>query len=582
MPSRKRKAEEEEDVEEEEEEEESPGWGAYIVGNARITDPSWKTDRNDCLAFPVCIESFNELGVRPIAVASGGRHTLIVGDDRKVYGWGFNFYGQLGLDPKKIPYTYEWVVIKQLAAKRITKIACGDNHSLFLSEHGLVYSAGLNDMGQLGGSRSKAMRYEANLVKLANTKDIACGGRTSFALDAEGDVYVWGDAAHGHVGLGPASEEGGNVVDIPTKVPIYAENDDVVEQIVAGPKHSIARSGATLFACGNGEWGRLGTGDTYERYVPTKVKLDTAEEESNFIIGCSHDASYCVTTVKNKKGEPHTLTRVWGRVASSGNESRIEPVELSNAPDHVTKISGGKGWHMCLADDGTVYKWGVNKACSGMGVFGVDNTGSHRVEPQPVFFNDMYCSDFSCAYEYAMLFVDYSKSEGDHTIKVPMFGRLGGQFQSTIPFEQCRKLFLTCCEENQRVDADDISEASLDGPDREVKGASNLRIGDDVSLWVTNVWAWAKIKDAKGNGKFSVAWVREDWPKLADVELLSEDEDPDGESENRWVFGLHKFWDDVEEEEEEEQEDDDDQDDDAEEEEDEVEEEPAKGRGRRA
>merc|ERR1711991_954465 len=69
------------------------------------------------------------------------------------------------------------------------------------------------------------------------------------------------------------------------------------------------------------------------------------------------------------------------------------------------------------------------------------------------------------------------------------------------------------------------------------RGASNLRIGSKVRVWMTDVYALGTIigRDLEGYEKnsFEVKWVREDWdPEV--VELQSDDETLDETNEARW------------------------------------------------
>lgn len=67
-------------------------------------------------------------GVR--AIAAGGQHTIAV-TDTTVYSWGSNSCGQLGtrtFRDKKTP-----TEIKDLAGLGVCQVACGAEHTLFLS-----------------------------------------------------------------------------------------------------------------------------------------------------------------------------------------------------------------------------------------------------------------------------------------------------------------------------------------------------------------------------------------------------------------------------------------------------------------
>ena len=67
----------------------------------------------------------------------------------EVFVWGFDNFGQLGIGTKQGSKTYRVprpckfdIVIKQ--------ISCGEEHSAFLAERGMIFTMGSNVDGRLG------------------------------------------------------------------------------------------------------------------------------------------------------------------------------------------------------------------------------------------------------------------------------------------------------------------------------------------------------------------------------------------------------------------------------------------------
>ncbi|OQS02576.1 regulator of chromosome condensation (RCC1) [Thraustotheca clavata] len=85
-------------------------------------------------------------------VTCGYYHSLVVGTSGRVFSFGRNDYGQLGIGTKvhqNVPH-----VITLTPSLRITRAACGCYHTVILSEQGHVFAFGRNNKGQLGNRGS--------------------------------------------------------------------------------------------------------------------------------------------------------------------------------------------------------------------------------------------------------------------------------------------------------------------------------------------------------------------------------------------------------------------------------------------
>ncbi|GMF24609.1 unnamed protein product [Phytophthora fragariaefolia] len=80
-------------------------------------------------------------------LSCGYHHTAVVTEDGAVYTFGRNDYGQLGLGHKM---HMGRPAVQSLVRMRITQVACGCYHTLALSDDGKVFPFGRNNHGQLG------------------------------------------------------------------------------------------------------------------------------------------------------------------------------------------------------------------------------------------------------------------------------------------------------------------------------------------------------------------------------------------------------------------------------------------------
>ncbi|OWZ21506.1 RCC1 and BTB domain-containing hypothetical protein [Phytophthora megakarya] len=106
------------------------------------------------------LDSISEPVLQPTRLASpldravvpqlscGYHHTALVTENGAVYTFGRNDYGQLGLGHKL--HMARPTVVERLSRMRITQVACGCYHTLALSDDGKVFPFGRNNHGQLG------------------------------------------------------------------------------------------------------------------------------------------------------------------------------------------------------------------------------------------------------------------------------------------------------------------------------------------------------------------------------------------------------------------------------------------------
>jgi alpha-tubulin suppressor-like RCC1 family protein len=147
-------------------------------------------------------------------IASYYASDLALDTDGQVWGWGFNSCGQLGVNPGKGPDQIEYYLDRPHRIEGlplIQAIASGKRHSLALDNEGRVWAWGENSDTELGeridlskdGSPACSNEYGRGTLAgftavprlvpgIGKTVAIAAGYNSSAAIDAHGDVWVWG------------------------------------------------------------------------------------------------------------------------------------------------------------------------------------------------------------------------------------------------------------------------------------------------------------------------------------------------------------------------------------------------------
>uniref|UniRef100_A0A8C2MLF0 X-linked retinitis pigmentosa GTPase regulator n=1 Tax=Cricetulus griseus TaxID=10029 RepID=A0A8C2MLF0_CRIGR len=187
----------------------------------------------------------------PICLSCGDEHTAIVTGNNKLYMFGSNNWGQLGLGSKSA--ISKPTCIKALKPEKVKLAACGRNHTLVSTDKGSVYAAGGNNEGQLGlGDTDDRDTFHqiGFFTPKDNIKQLSAGANTSAALTEDGKLFMWGDNSEGQIGLKNKSN-----VCIPHEVTVGKP----ISWISCGYYHSaFVTVDGELYTFGEPENGKLG------------------------------------------------------------------------------------------------------------------------------------------------------------------------------------------------------------------------------------------------------------------------------------------------------------------------------------
>jgi len=126
---------------------------------------------------------------------------------RAIFVMGTNQRYQLGLHLEP-PVQRVPAPILNMEGIRISSIATGESHSLFLTQEGRIWSCGVGFCGILGhGNISDCLQPRLiESLEGARIVDVAVGVRHSAAVSEKGQVFTWGAADVGQLGHGSADD----------------------------------------------------------------------------------------------------------------------------------------------------------------------------------------------------------------------------------------------------------------------------------------------------------------------------------------------------------------------------------------
>lgn len=339
---------------------------------------------------PVPVSNATARSVLSDVVMASARnlHSLVLGSDGTVAAWGGNALGQLGDGTTTTRATPALVLDPSSGNLRdVVAVAAGWTHSLALRSDGTVVAWGENKYGELGDG-TKSRRTRPIVVKgvggtgvLTGISEIAAGWGISYARTTGGRIYAWGSNSSGELG-------DGTTVDRLTPVEVKGANGtgpltDVVD-IAAGIASAYAvLADGTGWSWGWNANGELGTGDTENRALPTKIVGVDGDPELIGVVGIEATNARAIA----RHADGHLSAWGWngdGELGDGTNEERLAPVLVlgigtSARLEPVSSVALGVWTSYAVLSDGTAVAWGWN----GNGEFGNGSSaGSSR--PQVV------------------------------------------------------------------------------------------------------------------------------------------------------------------------------------------------------
>ena len=258
--------------------------------------------------------------------------------DGNLWGWGWNFHGQLGDGTTIDRHRPIWIM------DDVIYVSGGGNHTVVIKTDGSLWAWGRNQHGQLGDGTTENRLYPVHIMD--DVIAVSAGAGHTVAIRTDGSLWSWGLNYHGEVGDGTTEDR---------LYPVHIMDD--VEAVFTGMGHTMAiTNGGSLWGWGLNIEGQIGNGTTENRLYPVHIMDDVVYVSG----GQCH--TMAIRTDGSLWGWGGGGVEVgaehnFGQIGDGEKITRHNPVWVMGDVIHV---SAGAGHTMAITANGSLWGWGLN------------------------------------------------------------------------------------------------------------------------------------------------------------------------------------------------------------------------------
>lgn len=289
-------------------------------------------------------------GEKATSVFANSVSSMVITDKNNVYVWGGNCSGELGIGDKKNKHKPQKFTLPNEEIPSVLEIR--KFHSMCISNKGNLYAWGYNAFGQLG-VETPLYQLTPILVELPNNEkaiSISLYENSSLVVTDKYNIYHWHNERFGNIGIG-------NLNTFYNPQEISLPNEEEISSIKIGLSHCIFLSNkGNIYTCGKNDHGELGLGDKVGKSTPQLVNLPNNEKAISIF------ASDFVSMAITEQGNLYSWgSNYYGELGLGNTEDQQTP-QLVNLPDNekVNSISLGIGSVIATTNKNNYYAWGQN------------------------------------------------------------------------------------------------------------------------------------------------------------------------------------------------------------------------------
>lgn len=258
--------------------------------------------------------------------------------------------------PKKAKVTREFVgtvprLARTLGRRDIVQVACGSNHFIALTASGTALSWGDGSSGQLGTGYKRFLRTPTAIDPARHgghpVIQVACGGSHSLLLTSTKSLFACGSGQHGQLGSRPLSPSEASDQAFPRLV--HGIQSQEIVQVAAGNSFSVALTKcAHVFF-----WGSM-VGGPQMRFAPMLVRQLVEQAVICRIAAGRHHILAFTNTGETYSWGRNNFGQLGHGTSSHGRPGPVQGLE------GVQSMAGGAFHSAAVTTKGELFAWGSN------------------------------------------------------------------------------------------------------------------------------------------------------------------------------------------------------------------------------
>ncbi len=193
-------------------------------------------------------------------ISLGEFHSCLINASKKLYCWGKNLNGQLGIDSTVNANTPQPVD----AANDYQFVSTGQSHTCAITTGNLLKCWGLNLSGRLGNGSKTQQNFPVNVDAATAYAWVAAGAQHTCGINVFGQLKCWGENGSGQLGINSTVDN--------SSPQLVSSGTVYYKKVVSGSMHSCAiKNDNKLFCWGENASRQVGNNSTTDRRVPTAI-----------------------------------------------------------------------------------------------------------------------------------------------------------------------------------------------------------------------------------------------------------------------------------------------------------------------